>query len=431
VSTDTAVLSEPIRHKQGGDLISQALSPNTVRRLAFIRFLYGQGLEQAARPQPLAAAALLSFHDAVEMFLLLAAEHLGVSLDRNTTFDGYWTQIAAQASVQLPSRNAMRRMNNSRVNFKHHGSIPSATDLDQFRADVTTFFTDAAQTVFAADFYSLDMADLVTQQEALTWLQYAEAQVGRGDYTEALAQLSHAFDELLRDYAKRKRTSDNSTAYSFGPEHGLGGFAVHRIPKIDPAFDRHIEAITDAVGQMQRAMKVLAVGLDYRRYARFAMLAPRIDRYSDGCQDAHPRYRAFRWAPRNTSSAGSSLLRRPSIWPKWTSTLTSITCGRRTRQGSGRLGRQSRAPYRHLRPAGLLRRIRDKHRRKLAILAAMPCSSRSRRRILGIRASAFCCWHPALRLRRRVREDGKAASSRAFASQKDHTRSRVHALRSR
>lgn len=268
--------------------MSQALSPNTVRRLAFIRFLYGQGLEQAARPQPLAAAALLSFHDAVEMFLLLAAEHLGVNLDRNTTFDGYWTQIAAQASVQLPSRNAMRRMNNSRVNFKHHGSIPSATDLDQFRADVTTFFTDATQAVFAADFYSLDMADLVTQQEALTRLHDAETQVGIGDYTEALALLSEAFDELLSDYAKRKRTSHSSTAYSFGPEHGLDRFAVHRITKIDPTFDRHIEAITEAVGQMQRAMKVLAVGLDYRRYARFDMLVPRIDRYSDGHREAHP-----------------------------------------------------------------------------------------------------------------------------------------------
>jgi hypothetical protein len=65
---------------------------------------------------------------------------------------GYWTQIAAQAQVQLPSRNAMGRMNNTRVNYKHHGSFPSATDLDQFRGDVTTFFTDAPQAVFGADF---------------------------------------------------------------------------------------------------------------------------------------------------------------------------------------------------------------------------------------------------------------------------------------
>ena len=89
--------------------MGQTLDPSVVRRLAFIRFLYMQGLEQAQRPQPLAATALLCFHNAVEMFLLLTAEHLDVSLARNTSFEGYWDQIAQ--SRQLPGRVAMRRMN--------------------------------------------------------------------------------------------------------------------------------------------------------------------------------------------------------------------------------------------------------------------------------------------------------------------------------
>jgi hypothetical protein len=88
--------------------------------------------------------------------------------------EGYFDEIAKVTGVQLPARSAMRRMNNSRVNFKHHGSIPSATDLEQFRADVTTFFTNATQMVFAADFTSLDIVDLVTQQDALNQLHRAE-----------------------------------------------------------------------------------------------------------------------------------------------------------------------------------------------------------------------------------------------------------------
>jgi hypothetical protein len=268
--------------------VSQALDPSVVRRLAFIRFLYTQGQEQARRPQPLAATALPSFHDAVEMFLLLAAEHLGINLDKNTTFEGYWDQIAKKSGTELPGRPAMRRMNNSRVNFKHHGSIPSAIDLEQFRGDVTTFLVDTTQLVFDADFHSLDMIDLVTQQGALTRLCDADAHARQGDYTEALALLSEAFDELLNDYASRKRTSYASTAYSFGPEHGFGPFATHRIPQIDPQLDRHIKAITDAVGQMQRGLRVLAVGLDYRRYARFEMLVPHILRFLDGHRDVRP-----------------------------------------------------------------------------------------------------------------------------------------------
>lgn len=267
--------------------MSQPLSPSTVRRLAFIRFLYGQGLEQVRRPQPLAATALLSFHDAVEMFLLLVAEHLNVSLDRNTTFDGYWTQIGAQSSVQLPSRPAMRRMNNSRVNFKHHGSIPSATDLDQFRGDTTTFFADATQTVFAADFTRIDMTDLVTQPGALAKIRDAETQVGRGDYVEALALLSEALDHLLDDYAARKRTPRGSTAFSFGPRH-FDAFATLEIRKISTKLDDQIKAITNTLGQMQRAMRVLAVGLDYRRSARFDMLVPNIVHFANGQRKVRP-----------------------------------------------------------------------------------------------------------------------------------------------
>lgn len=105
--------------------------------------------------------------------------------------------------MQLPIRPAMRRMNNSRVNFKHHGSIPSDADLQQYRADATTFLTDGTQLVFQADFSSVDMADLVTQPEVAGFLRQAEARAGQGDYTEALALLWEAFDLLVDDYASR------------------------------------------------------------------------------------------------------------------------------------------------------------------------------------------------------------------------------------
>ena len=72
-----------------------------VGRLAFIRFLYSEGVQQSRRPQPLASTAVLSFHDAVEMFLLLAAEHLRVNLSRNVTFDGYFSEIERDSGIQL------------------------------------------------------------------------------------------------------------------------------------------------------------------------------------------------------------------------------------------------------------------------------------------------------------------------------------------
>jgi hypothetical protein len=253
--------------------VSQPLDPNAVKRLALIRFLYAQGLEQAKRPQPLSAAALLAFHDAVEMFLLLAAEHLNVNLPKSTTFDGYWPEIAQQSGTQLPNRPAMRRMNNSRVNFKHHGSIPSAMDLQQFQGDVTTFLTDATQLVFGADFCRLDMIDLVTQPDVLTLLKNADAQAGQGDHIEALALLSEAFNGLLKDYADRKRTANNSSPFTFLPS---SGFTRSMLGHHDLQLAARIEQVEDVLGEMQRAMRVLAMGLDYRRYAQFKLLVPAV-----------------------------------------------------------------------------------------------------------------------------------------------------------
>ncbi len=198
--------------------MSKGHNAQVVKGLAFVRFLYNQGLEQVRRPQPLATAALLSFHDAVEMFLGLAADHLGVNLSEHVPFDGYFDQIKQGAGIELPGRRPMRRMNRSRVSLKHHAIFPSPTDLEQFRADVTTFLTDATQQVFKADFLSLDMIDLVTQQNAVTLLRSAEAHAGQGDHTEALALLSQAFEELLKDYADRKQGTGEFSPYTLWPE---------------------------------------------------------------------------------------------------------------------------------------------------------------------------------------------------------------------
>ena len=279
--------AEALKHRSEEDVVSQALNPQVVRRLAFIRFMYTEGLENARRAQPLGSTGLSLFHDAVEMFLLLAAEHLGVSLPKHVDFDGYFTEIAKATNMQLPARNAMRRLNNSRVNFKHHGSIPSATDLEQFRADVTTFLTDATQMVFAADFARLDMTDLVTQQGALEKLRDAEAHAGRGDHIEALALLSEAFDGLLDDYADRKRGADGSSPYMWLPRWGFSRMPLNRRDHDPKLVERTDHAFT-ALESLQRAMRVLAMGLDYRRYARFDLLVPHIAWFADGHRDVRP-----------------------------------------------------------------------------------------------------------------------------------------------
>lgn len=283
--------------------MAATLDPLVVKRLAFIRFLHEQGVEQSHRPEPLAATALLSFHDAVESFLLLAAEHLSVNISNKITFDGYWGEIGAKlpAGVSLPARGAMRRLNNLRVNLKHHGSFPSGADLQQTRADVATFLLDASLLIFDVDFTSLDMIDLVTQSATAQKLRHADAAARSDDHIEALALLWEAFDELLRDYAARKRGHSRGP-YDFGAKlwHGapttvrnalrLGNRDSDTAALVSSVIEtgKNVDALTQTIRAMQEGMRVLAVGLDYRRYARFSMLVPKVDLMMDGSRHVSP-----------------------------------------------------------------------------------------------------------------------------------------------
>ncbi len=55
-----------------------SLDPLTVQRLAYVRYLYREGIEQSRQPAPLRSRAITSFHDAVENFIGLVAQHLKV-----------------------------------------------------------------------------------------------------------------------------------------------------------------------------------------------------------------------------------------------------------------------------------------------------------------------------------------------------------------
>ncbi|MFI1401075.1 hypothetical protein [Streptomyces sp. NPDC020681] len=253
-----------------------------IERLAFVRFLYDQGQTQARQPEPLSATAVLSFHDAVEQFLRLAADHLGVSLSKSVTFIGYWSEIQSGMPGQaaLPSKAAMNRMNNLRVQFKHHGTFPSKSAIEQSRSDTATFFTDAVPMVFGVGFDGVDMLDLVSQPKITSILRDAQSHADAGALPMAMAGLMIAFTELLDHYGERS-TYDTRQPFRFGPT-----IEVPMSTATDP-LERAFEPLTQAVGNMQVAMRIIALGIDYSRYARFQVLCPHVRRHYTGQQNQY------------------------------------------------------------------------------------------------------------------------------------------------
>jgi hypothetical protein len=71
--------------------------------------LYGLGVDQSHKPEPFAAVSVLTFHDACEMFLQIAAEHNGVAppKQRSPDFLEYWPLFEQQAQLQVTSKASM------------------------------------------------------------------------------------------------------------------------------------------------------------------------------------------------------------------------------------------------------------------------------------------------------------------------------------
>ena len=267
----------------------------TMSRLAFVRLLYLQGVDQSRRPEPLSFTSVLTFHDTVEQFLILAAEHLHAPpLGRDGGFMDYWSALRPSRNfadgVELSGKIAMGRLNEVRRVFKHAGGLPGSEAVHDAVAAVAGFLEDNTPRVFAIEFDSIDMADVVPQEHARAQLKAAAAAELAGDRTEAMAQLAEAFAELFSAGMGRGL---GSGAYGFGrtvtsqPFLGVSAMfntiasSVHqnrrrRVAALGEKLGRHIDQLTEAVEAMQRGMRVIATGIEYARYNRFEALTPTV-----------------------------------------------------------------------------------------------------------------------------------------------------------
>ncbi|MFF7966745.1 hypothetical protein ACFZC3_15435 [Streptomyces sp. NPDC007903] len=272
--------------------MARSLDPFTVQRLAYVRYLYREGIEQSRQPAPLRSRAITSFHDAVENYLGVITQHLGIDVAKAPDFIAYWTLI--KEKFDLPKKDAMKRLNDARVALKHNGTFPSEHQIEQAHRTVEDFFTTVTPKVFGLDFDSIDMVDLLTQPDVARLVREAQTHADVGDYPHALAGLALAFDELLVHYAGTF-TRPRTTVFTFGPD-----INIFDEPRVDGEHSRQLrrlKKLTDVALATQRALRAIALGIDYADLARFRIVTPEVTGYGDGSR----RYMEGVWLKARTS----------------------------------------------------------------------------------------------------------------------------------
>lgn len=215
-------------------------------------------------------------HDTVELFLCLACEHLNTGKNE-IGFMKYWDILSPKVgSPGLTQRVAMRRLNQARVNFKHHGLMPSEIDFEGFRVATTLFLEENTPTIFGRSFDSVSLVDLVACEAAREHLRAAERQVEEDPKQSALS-CRKAFAEILTEQRNRPRTL-------LGPNwrHSIGSLGYLNIRELkyhagdNSVLQNFIDIIVRAVEALEERVELLSFGINGQKFSDFERITPAV-----------------------------------------------------------------------------------------------------------------------------------------------------------
>jgi hypothetical protein len=246
-----------------------------IQRLSFIKYLFSIGYSQSQQPEPLYGAAILSFHDSVELFLQLSSEKLNSKQSKN--FMDYWDVIDSKLnSGTLSQKESMRRLNKARVNLKHHGIIPSKLDIEAFRVTTAAFFAENCPTIFQTDFNTVSLIDFIKFERSRDLLKKAQDDFASGAINEALQNITLSFEYLLSDYENPKRDNYHRSPFFFGKSMTFLSSFHLGLRSGDRRVMDFVESVKESIESMQKALKILSFGIDYKKYVKFQSITPSV-----------------------------------------------------------------------------------------------------------------------------------------------------------
>jgi hypothetical protein len=252
-----------------------SISAATMERLAFVRYTYECGVRHSREPEPANSLGVLLFHDAVDLFLQLAAEHLNVAKPKGQVYLADYLGLvdaALKPNASLGGRAAMTRLNSVRTSLKHNGVRPSPLDVEALRANVTSFFEDNVPLVFGIRVDEISMALLVTIHEARSQLEEAERQATAGNLGEAIDACAIAFAYVVGAFHRFQRPAYKKPG--FGPSAGSDIYLKGVI--------EYVAHLAKAVNELQDRVELLTLGIDPAQMRRFRKLTPHVAFTMDG-----------------------------------------------------------------------------------------------------------------------------------------------------
>lgn len=270
-----------------------------VKRLALIKYLYRIGIEQSRQAGMFAGFSILTFHDSAEMFLLLVLEDRGDPRPENEkkkkkdiSFMGYWDYF-----TDLTLKESMNLLKERRRNIKHKGIFPSMSDIEESRVTITRFFKENTPKLFNEEFDTISVSDLIVYPNIREYVNLAKSFLTQNNYYDCLVNAKIGFEELLSTYESDKRQWRDSIL-SVGEKVGKD---YRNLVASNKEGLRWFEQVTHTTNDVRNILKVSALGIDYKKYALFDFITPKVietcgtgkDKYVYGSKDNYEKTRTI------------------------------------------------------------------------------------------------------------------------------------------
>lgn len=249
-----------------------------INRLSHIKQLFTIGVNQANQHENIAVFSILSFHDSIEMFLKLLAEHKGIDASK-LGFLEYWEKIPG-----LTLKESMRNLNARRVNIKHRGLLPAKSEIEISKVNAIDFFDQNTKKQFDIEFEDVTLINLITFPKVKDYLMISQQALDNGNTSDSIENSGYAFEELLHTYQINKRFFGESPFFFGKSMTFMTSFSLG-LPKDLKGLDKlskFIDNTSASIGSLQKAVSIMSLGIDYKEYAKFKVLTPTVTRTMGG-----------------------------------------------------------------------------------------------------------------------------------------------------
>jgi hypothetical protein len=289
-----------------------------IKRLVYIKYLYRQGIEQSKLPETINYSCILSFHDAIDWFMNLACLKRSISdskkiellnANRGNKKQKMMVALMDYFSIlpDLQIASEVEKINKLRNSLKHDFVLPARVGIVESISTASVFFETNTKIVFDLNFSEISLTDLLSNSSAKNYLKNAETNIQEGKLENALEDIAKTYHEIIKiddQLFKYKWAFWSSNYKKLYPRIKFGyGRQEENFTSLASSVKEMAEDVNVNISRIDESIKVLSLGLDYRKYRKLMSLIPSVYETSKGLIiSSKPKYEK-KELPANTQFA--------------------------------------------------------------------------------------------------------------------------------